>query len=99
PYAPAPTPRWQAPSQAWRRPPAHKGAPARFTASAQSRRPRRPIRDSRAGRRRANLACKRRVLRETAGLTRPLFTTWTQLPYSCVIIAVILLAKALGLLA
>ncbi|MBB6173204.1 hypothetical protein HNR23_003264 [Nocardiopsis mwathae] len=48
--------------------------------------------------RRTYRAYKRRILNETAGRTRALFPIWEQAPFSCAVIAALLLAKALGLL-
>ncbi|WP_415840784.1 hypothetical protein, partial [Nocardiopsis rhodophaea] len=97
-YAPPPTPPRQVQPQSRRHPSAHIGATARSTASAQSRRPPRPTQHSSADRRRSYLANKHRIRRETAGVTLPLFTVRERLPYSCVVIAMILLSKTLGLL-
>ncbi|MBB6173416.1 hypothetical protein HNR23_003476 [Nocardiopsis mwathae] len=61
-------------------------------------RPASTVRPTSQARRRAYYTYKHRVLSETAGQTRALFTLYEQLPYSCTILALMLLSHALGLL-
>ncbi|MBB6173407.1 hypothetical protein HNR23_003467 [Nocardiopsis mwathae] len=78
--------------------PAARPSGQRATRTPTRPRPASTVRPTRQARRRAYYAYKHRILAETAGQTRALFTLYEQLPYSCTILALMLLSHALGLL-